>query len=106
MINKNQTVIQPEYSHTHLHSSICWSAIIAGAFVGVGLGFLLHLFGIAISLSAYSSSTNGAAETLAIGGFIGIVIGVIVSMGAAGFVAGYQKDEAKNLTLLLQRPQQ
>ncbi|PJE18220.1 MAG: hypothetical protein CK430_00510 [Legionella sp.] len=65
-----------------------WSAIISGAFVGVGLGFLLQLFGIAISLSAYNSSSTGAT-TIAIGGFLGLLIGVIASMGTAGFVAGY-----------------
>ncbi|WP_454780718.1 hypothetical protein [Legionella sp. WA2022007384] len=67
---------------------ICWTAIVAGAFVGVGLGFLLNLFGVAIGLSAYSSSPNGAA-VIAIGGVIGLIIGVIAAMGTAGFVAGY-----------------
>ena len=67
---------------------ICWSAIFAGAIVGLGLGFLLQLYGIAIGLSAFSSGSVGAA-TIAIGGLIGLLIGVIVAMGAAGYVAGY-----------------
>lgn len=67
---------------------ICWSAIFAGAFIGLGLGFLLHLYSGAISLSAYSSSQSGAS-VIAIGGFLGLLIGTIVSMIAAGFVSGY-----------------
>ncbi|MFT4058523.1 MAG: hypothetical protein QM652_03140 [Legionella sp.] len=69
---------------THIH----WTAIIAGAFVGVGLSFLLNIFSMAIGLSAYSSLPN-VAPTIAIGGVLGLLIGVIVSMGVAGFVAGY-----------------
>ena len=49
-----------EHCVINQHSHICWSAIFAGAFVGVGLGFLLHLFGSAIGLSAYSSNSTGA----------------------------------------------
>lgn len=67
---------------------ICWSAIFAGAFVAVGLGFLLHLFSVAIGLSAYTSTPDGA-KVIAIGGVLGLLIGVIVSMGVAGLVAGY-----------------
>lgn len=87
MINENPIVTHHECS-AHNHSHLCWSALFAGALVGVGLGFLLHLFGVAIGLSAYSSSANGAT-VIAIGGFIGLLIGVIVAMGTAGFVAGY-----------------
>ena len=85
MIKKNQVVTHQQcIARPH----ICWSAIFAGSFVGVGLGFLLHLFGIAIGLSAYSSSSSGATA-VAIGGLLGLLIGVIVAMGTAGFVAGY-----------------
>lgn len=72
----------------HQVHRICWSAIFSGAFVGIGLGFLLHLYGMAISLSAFSSSINGA-KVIAIGGFLGMLVGVIASMMASGFVAGY-----------------
>ena len=67
---------------------VCWAAVLAGALVGVGLGFLLNLFSMAIGLSAYSSTPTGA-EVLAIGGVIGLLIGVIAAMGTAGFVSGY-----------------
>lgn len=69
---------------THIH----WAAIFAGAFVGVGIGFLLNIFSMAIGLSAYTSTTDGA-NTIAIGGVVGLLIGIIASMGAAGFVTGY-----------------
>lgn len=67
---------------------LSWSAIFAGAFTGVGLNFLLQLYGIAIGLSAYSSSSFGATK-IAIGGLLGLLVGVIAAMVAAGFVAGY-----------------
>lgn len=67
---------------------INWAAIFAGALVGVGLGFLLNIFSMAIGLSAYTSGPDGA-NVIAIGGVLGLLIGVIASMGTAGFVAGY-----------------
>lgn len=72
----------------HRSTHFSWAAIFVGALVGVGLGFLLNLFGMAIGLSAYSATPDGATA-IAIGGVLGILIGVIASMGAAGFVAGY-----------------
>lgn len=65
-----------------------WTPIIAGSFVGVGLGFLLNMFSMAIGLSAYTAPASGA-PVVAIGGVLGLLIGVIISMGTAGFVAGY-----------------
>lgn len=67
---------------------ICWTAIFVGALVGVGLGFLLNLFGIAIGLSAFTVSSTGVLA-LAIGGVLGIIVAVIVSMLVAGYAAGY-----------------
>lgn len=87
MITEN-TILTDPTGNVHHRSPLCWSGIFAGAFVGAGLGFLLHLFGLAIGLSAYSSSADGAT-VIAIGGILGMLIGVIASMGAAGFVAGY-----------------
>jgi len=74
--------------HCYSFKRISWTAIVVGALIGVGLGFLLNLFGIAIGLSTTTVSTNGAMA-VAIGGFIGILIGVIISMGIAGYAAGY-----------------
>lgn len=87
MINENSIVTEQGCIVYQVHR-ICWSAIFGGALVGVGLGFLLHLYGIAISLSAFSSSVHGAA-VIAIGGFLGMLLGVIASMGVAGFVSGF-----------------
>jgi LytS/YehU family sensor histidine kinase len=67
---------------------LSWGAIIAGALVGIGLGFLLNLFGIAINLSAMTTTQEGITK-LALGGFLGILISTIVSMFVAGWVAGY-----------------
>ena len=87
MTNENHVVSGP-LCGVHDHKRICWSAIFAGAFVGVGLGFLLHLFGVAIGLSAYSSAPNGE-EVVAIGGVLGFLIGAIASMVASGYTTGY-----------------
>lgn len=70
------------------HRCFSWSAALVGAFVGIGLSFLLNLFSIAIGLSMVKTSTDGLV-TLAIGGFIGLLIGSIISMFMAGFSAGY-----------------
>lgn len=72
-----------DLAHKHCFS---WSAIISGAFVALGLGFLLQLLSVAIGLSAFRASSAG---TLAISGIICLAIVVIVSMGVAGYVAGY-----------------
>lgn len=84
-----QTIVTNSAGYQHCHiKCISWSAIFGGAFVGVGLGFLLNLFGIAIGLSAFNNTPSGVA-TLAIGGFIGLLIGTIASMFFSGWVAGY-----------------
>lgn len=67
---------------------LCWSAIFIGAFIGLGLGFLLHLYSLAIGLTAFTSSSSGAM-TLTIGGLLGLLIGSIVSMGLAGFTTSF-----------------
>lgn len=89
---KKETVVAQEecHHHTMVHpfKRISWTAILAGALVAVGLGFLLNLFGIAIGLSAYSASPDGA-QVIAIGGLLGIIIGTIAAMVTAGYAAGY-----------------
>lgn len=65
-----------------------WSAVLVGAFVGTGLGFLLNLFSIAIGLSTFTTTQEGVTA-FAVGGFIGFAIGTIASMFVAGMVAGY-----------------
>lgn len=77
----------PVYNHC-LNRRISWSAIIVGALVAMGLGFLLNLFSFAIGLSVFSSNSEGA-EVLAVGGAVGILVGIIASMLAAGYAAGY-----------------
>lgn len=67
---------------------VSWSAIISGALVGIGLTFLLNLFCVAIGLAVVTTNTEGVTS-LAIGGFIGLLISIIVAMFSAGSVAGY-----------------
>lgn len=70
------------------HKRICWTAIIVGSLIGLGLSFLLNLFGVAIGLSAISVGDNGGVS-IAIGGFLGFIIAIIASMATAGYAAGY-----------------
>lgn len=90
MTNQMNFSQDPNMPHHHCHEAkrISWSAILAGALVGVGLGFLLNLFGVAIGLSAFSM-TDGGPATLAVGGLLGIIISTIVAMYCAGFTSGY-----------------
>ena len=65
-----------------------WTAIFVGAIVGVGLGYLLNLFSVAIGLSAFTTSPEGMTA-FAVGGFIGFAIGSMISMFVAGWTAGH-----------------
>jgi hypothetical protein len=79
-----------------------WFPILVGGLVGVGLAFLLNLFSIAIGLSLFTTSTEGA-KMLATGGIIGMLIGVIATMYTSGFVAGYLSGQSccpKNLGVI------
>jgi len=78
--------VTAEYIHHFRHFS--WSAILAGAFVATGLGFLLNLFGIAIGLSMIRNTPDGI-NALAAGGYAGLLIGTVASMFTAGFTAGF-----------------
>lgn len=66
---------------------VSWTPIFIGAIVGVGLAFLLNLFGIGIGLSAFTTSAN--VNTFAIGGFLGLAFGTIVASFVSGWVAGF-----------------
>lgn len=75
-----------------LHSVECkcftWKPIIAGALTAIGLSFLLNLFSIAIGLTAFTTNKQGI-ENLALGGLIATELGIVVSMFASGWLAGY-----------------
>jgi uncharacterized membrane protein len=66
---------------------VSWSAIFAGALVGVGLSFLLNLFSLAIGVTAFATATDGTSA-LAVGGLIALLVSTIVAMFAAGMTAG------------------
>lgn len=65
-----------------------WTGIIAGALIAVGLSFLLSLFCAALGLSAFHTSAEGVT-TIAIGGVIGMLIGIVAVMFFSGWVAGF-----------------
>lgn len=88
MITEKKVIDDHSYHHQCSEKCLSWSAIIAGAFVGLGIGFLLYVFGAAIGLSSFKATPTGE-ETLAIGGFLGSVVGAIVSMFVGGWVSGY-----------------
>ncbi len=67
---------------------LSWKPIFAGALVAIGLTFLLNLFSVAIGLTAFTTSSEGV-ESLALGGLLGTSIGIVASMFASGWVAGY-----------------
>lgn len=90
-MNEQTTVVTDSSvsaSHWCHLKRISWTAILAGAFVGIGASFLLNLFCVGIGLSAFTATEDGVIG-LAIGGFIGLVISAFISMFAAGWVAGF-----------------
>lgn len=87
MVNERELHAHDHHTHVGCFKCISWAAIFAGAFVGIGIAFLLNIFSVAIGLSAYSM-VNGVSG-LAVGGFVGLLIGGIVSMFVSGWVAGY-----------------
>lgn len=66
---------------------LSWSAVIVGAFVAIGLGFLFNLFSLSAGLTAYLHVAEG--KTVIAGGFILMVVGVMISMFIAGWSTGF-----------------
>lgn len=81
-------MIQDNKLHSHECRCLTWRPIFAGALVALGLSFLLNLFSVAIGLTAYTADTQGV-QTLAFGGLVAMGSGIIVSMFASGWIAGY-----------------
>lgn len=67
---------------------VSWSAIVVGALVMIGLNFLVNVFSASTGLAAFTTNQDGLTS-LAIGGFIGMLIGVIAVMFVGGWLAGY-----------------
>lgn len=87
MINNPNTM----HNSNTLHVTDCclsWKPVVAGALVAIGLAFLLNLFSVAIGLTAFTTNSDGV-ETLALGGLAATGFGIIVSMFASGWLAGY-----------------
>lgn len=79
---------QDNILHPNECKCISWKPIIVGALVAIGLSFLLNLFSVAIGLTAVTTNSEGV-ETFAMGGMLGIGIGILASMFAAGWLTGY-----------------
>lgn len=79
-----------ETSQIHALDCKCftWKPVIAGALVAIGLSFLLNLFSVAIGLTAFTTNNEGV-ENLVLGGLIATALGIVVSMFASGWLAGY-----------------
>lgn len=74
--------------HPHDCKCLSWKPIIAGALTAIGLSFLLNLFSVAIGLTAYTTNSQGV-ENLAFAGLIATALGIVASMFASGWIAGY-----------------
>ncbi len=75
--------MENQLSHRSVFS---WTAVLAGAIVGVGISFLLNLFNLAMGISSFTMAESGVI-TIAIGGFIGILIATLVSTFFTGWVS-------------------
>lgn len=68
------------------HRQVSWAGVTIGALAAIGLSFLFGLFATSIGLSALSTTGD---KTFLIGGFLGMLILTIFSMGLAGWIAGF-----------------
>lgn len=88
-MTNNQTLEDKhKLGHGCCCSCISWSGIISGAFVALGLSFLLFSFASAMGLSAFKISTD-RVSSIAVGGFIAMLVGGIIVMFVSGWVAGF-----------------
>lgn len=69
-------------------NAFSWTAVTTGALVNIGFSFLQNVAILALGLYAYTAEKNGSIS-LAIGGFLIILISSIIIMYLAGWVAGY-----------------
>jgi len=80
-------------THTEDCRCLSWKPIIAGALMAIGLSFLLHLFSVAIGLTAFTTDNQGI-ETLMMGGLVATAFGTVIIMFASGWIAGYLGNRA------------
>lgn len=88
----NETCVTSQNQDCATYSSKCtkcisWTAIFVGAFVAVGLGFLLHLLTTGLGLTLFTTSTAGLT-TLAVGTFIWLFLASYFSMFLSGYITG------------------
>jgi hypothetical protein len=78
----------PDLQEPTTFKTISWNAILIGAFIGTGLSILISLLSTVLGLTAFNLTQDGSI-VFAAGGFFGIIIGVMCSMFAGGYAAGY-----------------
>jgi hypothetical protein len=67
--------------------SLSWGAVLTGALVALGLTFLFNLLTIALGLSLYTQSTDGA-KVLTFAGYAWVLIGGYIILFISGWIAG------------------
>ncbi|WP_126172405.1 hypothetical protein [Altericroceibacterium xinjiangense] len=67
---------------------VSWGAIFAGAFIALGVTFLLGLLGLAIGFGSIEPTTSSPLDGIGIGAGIWWVVTSIIAMGIGGWVAG------------------
>lgn len=86
-MNNNQCGTSGCNCECHKGCSISWGAVLAGAFVAVGLSFLFHLLTLGIGLSSVTTSERGM-EALAFGVLIWALVGGYLVFFCSGWIAG------------------
>jgi hypothetical protein len=81
--------------------SIDWSAVVGGAFVATALSFVLYSFGSAAGVASVSpwSYNNPSAKTLGIIAVIYVLLAMIGSFIAGGYVAGRMRKPSYETTI-------
>ncbi|STY28624.1 Uncharacterised protein [Legionella wadsworthii] len=80
---KNEPYVIPGRS-----GKLCWSAVVSGALVAIGINIILNMFEAALGISTFYLNEEGKIF-FDFGGTLGILIGIIVSMLTGGYTAGY-----------------
>ena len=85
------TAVAPaEEMRTMMLNSVSWSAVLAGATVGLIAQVILNMLGLGIGLSTVDPLGDGtpAASSLGIGAGLWFVLSGILAAGAGGYFAG------------------
>ena len=99
MANTTEVIVgMPQANATS--PSVDWGAVVGGAFVAAALSFVLYSFGSAAGIASVSpwSYNNPSAKTLGIIGVIFVLLTMIGSFIAGGYVAGRMRKPGYETT--------